>query len=75
MAYGVSAKKATVVKLRTMTPRKPNSAIRRIAKVKITSTGKRVLAFITGKGHNLQAHSTVLLRGGRANDLPVFIIK
>jgi small subunit ribosomal protein S12 len=63
-------KKAVIVKLKTMTPRKPNSAIRRIAKVKIMSTGKKIQAFITGKGHNLQEHSVVMLRGGRANDLP-----
>jgi small subunit ribosomal protein S12 len=63
-------KKAVVVKLKTMTPRKPNSAIRRIAKVRIMSTGKKIQAFITGKGHNLQEHSVVMLRGGRANDLP-----
>jgi len=63
-------KRAVCVKITTMTPRKPNSAIRKIAKVRITSTGKRVRAFITGKGHNLQEHSVVLLRGGRANDLP-----
>lgn len=63
-------KRAVIVKLKTMTPRKPNSAIRKIAKVRITSTGKKVQAFITGKGHNLQQHSVVMLRGGRANDLP-----
>jgi small subunit ribosomal protein S12 len=63
-------KKAVIVKLRTMTPRKPNSAIRKIAKVRIMSTGKKILACMTGKGHNLQQHSVVMLRGGRANDLP-----
>jgi small subunit ribosomal protein S12 len=63
-------KRAVCIKLTTMTPRKPNSAIRKIAKVRITSTRKVVRAFITGKGHNLQEHSVVMLRGGRANDLP-----
>ncbi len=63
-------KRAVVVKLKTMTPRKPNSAIRKIAKVRIMSTRKKIQAFITGKGHNLQEHSIVMLRGGRANDLP-----
>jgi len=67
---GCPQKRAVIVKLRTMTPRKPNSAIRKIAKVKIASTGKKILAFLTGKGHNLQEHSVVLLRGGKANDLP-----
>ena len=50
-------------------PKKPNSAQRKVAKVKLT-TGKTVIAFIPGEGHNLQEHSVVLVRGGRVQDLP-----
>lgn len=57
----------TVVK--TATPKKPNSALRKIAKVRLTN-GFEVLAYIGGEGHNLQEHSVVLLRGGRVKDLP-----
>jgi small subunit ribosomal protein S12 len=53
----------------TRTPKKPNSAIRKVARVKLT-TGLEVTAYIPGEGHNLQEHSVVLLRGGRAKDLP-----
>lgn len=53
----------------TRTPKKPNSAIRKVARVKLT-TGLEVTAYIPGEGHNLQEHSIVLLRGGRAKDLP-----
>lgn len=53
----------------TMTPKKPNSALRKIARVKLT-TGKEVTAYIPGEGHNLQEHSVVLIRGGRVKDLP-----
>jgi small subunit ribosomal protein S12 len=52
-----------------MTPKKPNSALRKIARVKLT-TGKEVTAYIPGEGHNLQEHSVVLVRGGRVKDLP-----
>lgn len=52
-----------------MTPKKPNSALRKYAKVKLTN-GYEVLAYIPGEGHNLQEHSVVLLRGGRVKDLP-----
>ena len=55
--------------VRTMTPKKPNSALRKIARVKL-STGKEVTAYIGGVGHNLQEHSIVLVRGGRVPDLP-----
>lgn len=58
-----------VVKLRIVSPKKPNSAKRRVARVKL-SNGYMVTARIVGKGHNLQPYSTVLVRGGRANDLP-----
>lgn len=53
----------------TMTPRKPNSALRKVARVKL-STGAVVAAYIPGEGHNLQEHSVVLIRGGKAKDLP-----
>jgi small subunit ribosomal protein S12 len=53
----------------TTTPKKPNSAIRKVAKVRLT-TGIEVIAYIPGEGHNLQEHSVVLLRGGRVKDLP-----
>jgi len=57
----------TVVK--TMTPKKPNSALRKIARVRLT-TGSEVTAYIPGEKHNLQEHSVVLIRGGRVKDLP-----
>ena len=57
----------TVVK--TMTPKKPNSALRKVARVKLTN-GTEVTAYIPGIGHNLQEHSVVLIRGGRVKDLP-----
>ena len=53
----------------TMTPRKPNSALRKVARVKL-STGVTVTAYIPGEGHNLQEHSVVLVRGGKVKDLP-----
>ncbi len=56
------------LKVYTTTPRKPNSALRKVAKVKLTN-GMEVLAYIPGVGHNLQEHSVVLLRGGRVKDL------
>lgn len=57
------------VKVTTMTPKKPNSAIRKIARVRL-SNGTEVTAYIPGEGHNLQEHSIVLIRGGRVKDLP-----
>ena len=62
-------KKGICVKVFTRTPKKPNSALRKVAKIKISS-GKRVEAYIPGEGHNLQQYSVVLLRGGRVPDLP-----
>ena len=53
----------------TVTPRKPNSALRKVARVRL-STGQTVTAYIPGEGHNLQEHSMVLVRGGRVKDLP-----
>ena len=61
--------KGICLKVFTMTPKKPNSAIRKIAKVKL-STGFSVIAYIPGQGHSLQEHSTVLIRGGQRPDLP-----
>lgn len=58
----------TVVK--TVTPKKPNSALRKVARVKL-SNGYEVTSYIPGEGHNLQEHSVVLIRGGRVKDLPV----
>ena len=55
--------------MRTMTPKKPNSALRKIARVRLT-TGIEVTSYIPGEGHNLQEHSIVLVRGGRVKDLP-----
>ncbi|GJQ30297.1 MAG: 30S ribosomal protein S12 [Phycisphaerae bacterium] len=55
--------------VRTTTPKKPNSALRKIARVRL-SNGKEVTAYIGGEGHNLQEHSIVLVRGGRVRDLP-----
>ena len=55
--------------VRTMTPKKPNSALRKIARVRL-SNGMEVTAYITGEGHQLQEHSVVLVRGGRVKDLP-----
>ena len=57
------------VKVTTKTPKKPNSALRKIARVRLTS-GQEVTAYIPGEGHNLQEHSVVLVRGGRVKDLP-----
>ncbi len=62
-------KRGVCTVVRTMTPKKPNSALRKIARVKL-STGKEVTAYIGGVGHNLQEHSIVLVRGGRVPDLP-----
>jgi small subunit ribosomal protein S12 len=57
------------VKVATMTPKKPNSALRKIARVRLTN-GMEVTCYIPGVGHNLQEHSIVLIRGGRVKDLP-----
>lgn len=57
------------VRVYTKTPKKPNSALRKVAKVKLTS-GQEVIAYIPGEGHTLQEHSLVLVRGGRVKDLP-----
>jgi small subunit ribosomal protein S12 len=62
-------KKGVCIKVYTRTPKKPNSAIRKIARVRLTN-GMDVIAYIPGEGHNLQEHSVVLVRGGRVKDLP-----
>jgi small subunit ribosomal protein S12 len=62
-------KRGICVKVFTRTPKKPNSAIRKVAKIKL-SYGKRLDAYIPGEGHNLQNYSVVLMRGGRVKDLP-----
>jgi small subunit ribosomal protein S12 len=62
-------KSGIVIKLRIVSPKKPNSAKRKVARVKLSS-GFTTTCRIVGKGHNLQMYSTVLVRGGRANDLP-----
>jgi len=62
-------KRGVCLSVRTMTPKKPNSALRKIARVRL-SNGKEVTAYIPGEGHNLQEHSLVVVRGGRVRDLP-----
>lgn len=66
---GSPQKRGVCTLVRTMTPKKPNSALRKIARVRLTN-GMEVTAYIPGEGHNLQEHSTVLIRGGRVKDLP-----
>ena len=62
-------RKGVCTKVSTTTPKKPNSALRKVARVRLTN-GIEVTAYIPGEGHNLQEHSTVLVRGGRVKDLP-----
>jgi small subunit ribosomal protein S12 len=62
-------KRGVCLRVYTTTPKKPNSALRKVARVKLTN-GQEVTAYIPGEGHNLQEHSVVLLRGGRVKDLP-----
>ena len=66
---GSPQKRGVCLNVRTTTPKKPNSALRKIARVRL-SNGKEVTAYIPGEGHNLQEHSIVLVRGGRVRDLP-----
>jgi small subunit ribosomal protein S12 len=66
--YPAPFKRGVCVKVTTTTPKKPNSALRKIARVRLTN-GMEVTAYIPGEGHNLQEHSVVLLRGGRVKDL------
>lgn len=62
-------KRGVCLQVKTMTPKKPNSALRKVARVRLTN-GMEVTAFIPGEGHGLQEHSIVLIRGGRRKDLP-----
>ena len=62
-------KRGVCLQVKTMTPKKPNSALRKITRVRL-SNGKEVTVYIPGEGHNLQEHSIVLVRGGRVRDLP-----
>ena len=66
---GCAQKRGVCLQVKTMTPKKPNSALRKIARVRL-SNGKEITAYIPGEGHNLQEHSIVLIRGGRVRDLP-----
>lgn len=66
---GCPQKRGVCLIVRTQTPKKPNSALRKIARVRLTN-GKEVTAYIPGIDHNLQEHSTVMIRGGRVRDLP-----
>jgi small subunit ribosomal protein S12 len=69
MAKGNPQKRGVCTQVRTTTPKKPNSALRKVARVRLTN-GIEVTAYIPGEGHNLQEHSVVLVRGGRVKDLP-----
>lgn len=66
---GAPQKRGVCTQVRTMTPKKPNSALRKVARVRLTN-GIEVSAYIPGEGHSLQEHSVVLVRGGRVKDLP-----
>src|SRR6476646_4274995 len=66
---GCPQRRGVCVLVMTRTPKKPNSALRKVAKVRLTN-GHEVIAYIPGEGHKLQEHSSVLLRGGRVNDWP-----
>jgi len=66
---GAPQKRGVCLQVRTMTPKKPNSALRKITRVRL-SNGKEVTVYIPGEGHSLQEHSIVLVRGGRVRDLP-----
>ena len=62
-------KRGVCIRVQTITPKKPNSALRKVARVRLTN-GVEVTSYIPGEGHNLQEHSVVLIRGGRVKDLP-----
>ena len=68
-SYPAPFKRGVCIKVFTQTPKKPNSALRKVARVKL-SNGMEVTAYIPGEGHNLQEHSVVMIRGGRVKDLP-----
>lgn len=67
--YSSPFKRGVCTSVRTVTPKKPNSALRKVARVRLTN-GMEVTAYIPGEGHNLQEHSIVMVRGGRVKDLP-----
>lgn len=67
--YPSPFKRGVCIKVTTTTPKKPNSALRKVARVKLTN-GMEVTAYIPGEGHNLQEHAVVIIRGGRVKDLP-----
>ena len=67
--YPAPFKRGVCVQVKTVTPKKPNSALRKVARVRLTN-GMEVTAYIPGEGHNLQEHSVVVIRGGRVKDLP-----
>ena len=67
--YASPFKRGVCIKVTTVTPKKPNSALRKVARVRLTN-GMEVTAYIPGIGHNLQEHSVVIIRGGRVKDLP-----
>ena len=67
--YASPQKRGVCTSVRTLTPKKPNSALRKVARVRL-SNGIEVTAYIPGEGHNLQEHSVVMIRGGRIKDLP-----
>ncbi len=69
LSRGAAYKRGVCVKVTTTTPKKPNSALRKVARVRL-SNGMEVTAYIPGVGHNLQEHSIVMIRGGRVKDLP-----
>lgn len=69
LSKGSTFKRGVCLKVTTMTPKKPNSALRKIARVRL-SNGMEVTAYIPGEGHKLQEHSIVMIRGGRVKDLP-----
>ena len=66
---GAPQKRGVCILVKTVTPKKPNSALRKVARVRLTN-GMEVTAYIPGEGHNLQEHSVVLIRGGRVKDVP-----
>ena len=69
LLVGSPQRRGVCLLVKTVTPKKPNSALRKVARVRL-STGRELTAYIPGEGHNLQEHSIVLVRGGRVRDLP-----
>ncbi|HEY4519124.1 MAG TPA: 30S ribosomal protein S12 [Candidatus Paceibacterota bacterium] len=69
VSFSSPFKRGVCVNVKTITPKKPNSALRKVARIRLTN-GMEVTAYIPGEGHNLQEHSVVMVRGGRVKDLP-----